>query len=203
MLPDFRVRQRDYLLEISRALTEELDLEKVLTRIVQLAAELLASTAGLIALREEGGGWRVSTVHGINEEFLKFLDPLLADIPDHGDPARFALPEVNRRLQRITQSASMGLLTGVGLPMIAREEVVGVIFIFRSYRGRFSREDRQLLSAFASQAAIAVSNARLYTQVTDGKRHIDAVLESSADGLFILDSSPKAATAGCLGKFLC
>ena len=30
MLPDFRVRQRDYLLEIARLLTQELDLEKLL-----------------------------------------------------------------------------------------------------------------------------------------------------------------------------
>ena len=186
MLPDFRVRQRDYLLEISRALTEELDLDRVLDRIVKLAAELLASSAGLIALRELDG-WRVVATHGINEEFMKFLDPLLEDIPDQGDPARTALPEVNRRLQRITQSASMGLLTGVGLPMIAREEVVGVIFVFRSYRGRFSRDDRRLLSAFAAQAAIAVSNARLYTQVADQSRHLDQVVESSADGIFILD----------------
>ena len=36
MLPDFRVRQRDYLLEISRALTQELDLEKLLARILPL-----------------------------------------------------------------------------------------------------------------------------------------------------------------------
>ena len=190
MLPDFRVRQRDYLLEISRALTEELDLDRVLDRIVKLAAELLASSAGLIALRETGG-WRVVATHGINEDFMKFLDPLLEDISDEGDPARIALPEVNRRLQRITQSASMGLLTGVGLPMIAREEVVGVIFVFRSYRGRFSRDDRRLLSAFASQAAIAVSNARLYTEVADQSRHLDGVVESSADGIFILDPSYK------------
>ncbi len=186
MLPDFRVRQRDYLLEISRALTEELDLETVLSRIVRLATELLASSAGLIALREHEG-WRIASTHGINADFLKHLDPLLGDIPDHGDPARFALPEVNRRLQRITQAASMGLLTGVGLPMIARDEVVGVIFIFRSYRGRFSRDDTRLLSAFASQAAIAVANARLYTQVSDQIRHLDGVLDSSADGIFILD----------------
>ena len=33
MLPDFRVRQRDYLLEIARLLTQELDLEKLLERI--------------------------------------------------------------------------------------------------------------------------------------------------------------------------
>ncbi|HEX9674623.1 MAG TPA: PAS domain S-box protein, partial [Anaerolineales bacterium] len=189
MLPDLRVRQRDYLLDVSRALTEELDLDKVLARIVRLAAELLASSAGLIALRDPGGGWRVASTYGIRSEFQAFLDPLLADIPDHGDPARFALPEVSRRLQRITQAASMGLLTGVGLPMIARDEVVGVIFSFRSYRGRFSVEDRTLLGAFASQAAIAVSNARLYTEVADQKRHLDAVLESSADGIFILDPS--------------
>jgi PAS domain S-box-containing protein len=187
MLPDLRVRQRDYLLEISRTLTEELDQEKVLARIVHVATELLASSAGLIALRDPEGGWRIASLHGINEEFSKYLDPLLADIPHHEDPAQFALPEVNRRLHKITQAASMGLLTGVGLPMIARDEVVGVIFIFRSYRSRFSRDDRNLLAAFASQAAIAVTNARLYTQVTDQKRYLDAVLDSSADGIFILD----------------
>ncbi|MCH8337226.1 MAG: GAF domain-containing protein [Chloroflexi bacterium] len=188
MLPDFRVRQRDYLLEISRALTEELDLDRVLDRIVKLAAELLASSAGLIALRESDG-WRVAATHGVHDEFMKFLDPLLKDIPDQGDPARIALPEVNRRLQRITHSASMGLLTGVGLPMIARDEVVGVIFVFRSYRGRFSRDDRNMLRAFAAQAAIAVSNARLYSEVADHSRHLDRVVESSADGIFILDPS--------------
>ena len=188
MLPDFRVRQRDYLLEISRALTEELDLDRVLDRIVRQAAELLASSAGLIALREPDK-WRVAATHGINPEFLKQLEPLLNDIPDHGDPARFALPEVNRRLQRMTRSASLGLLTGVGLPMIARDAVVGVIFVFRSYRGQFSRDDRALLGAFAAQAAIAVSNARLYKEVADQSRHLDAVVESSADGIFTLDPS--------------
>jgi PAS domain S-box-containing protein len=75
--------------------------------------------------------------------------------------------------------------------MIAREEVVGVIFVFRSYRGRFSRDDRRLLGAFAAQAAIAVSNARLYTQVADQSRHLDGVVESSADGIFILDPGNK------------
>ena len=45
MLPDFRVRQRDYLLEISRALTQELDLEKLLARILRLREEI-ASTLG-------------------------------------------------------------------------------------------------------------------------------------------------------------
>jgi len=62
LLPDIRVRQRDYLLEIGRALTQELDLEKLLTRILSLAAEMLAGQAGLIVLRseEEEGKWSVA-----------------------------------------------------------------------------------------------------------------------------------------------
>ncbi len=187
MLPDFRVRQRDYLLQISRALTEELELEKVLALIVRVSSELLAGQAGLIALRDDEGGWSIASSYGINPSFLKYLRPLVEDIPDHGDPARFSLPEVSRRLKRIAESASMGLLSGVGLPLVAHREVLGVIFVFRSYRGRFSSEDRALLQSFASQAAIAVNNASLYKQVSDQKQFLDAVVESSADGMFILD----------------
>src|SRR3990172_2026928 len=165
MLPDHRVRQRDYLLEISRALTEALDLDQVLARILRAAVELLAGSAGLIALRGEAGGWSVAATFGIHPDIVRYFDPLLADIPEHDDPARFALPEVNRRLRAIARQATLGLLTGTGIPLIARGEVVGVIFIFRSYEGVFSRNDRALLQSFADQAAIAAQNARLYTQV--------------------------------------
>ena len=191
MLPDFRVRQREYLLEITRAITEELDLEKVLSLVVRLSTELLSGHAGLIALRQETGGWYVAASTGINPTLLRQLGPLLADIPDQKDPARFELPEVNRRLQRMTEAASLGLLTGVGLPMVTRSEVVGVIFVFRSYRGVFSADDRNLLSGFASQAAIAVQNASLYRDVTQQRQHLASVLESSADGIFILDPAHK------------
>lgn len=190
MLPDFRVRQRDYLLEISRAITEELELPTVLKRILQAAVELTAGQAGLIALRE-GGRWRLRAYVGIPEQFISAFDPLLADIPDHDDPERFEIPEVSRRLSRIGGIASLGLLTGVGLPMVARQEVVGLIFILRGYGGQFSSNDRALLSSFAVQAAIAVHNAMLYQQVSAEKRRLDAVLEAYADGVLIIDSAGK------------
>src|SRR3989304_1251255 len=128
MLPDYRVRKRDELLEINRLITEELDLSVVLARILRVATQLLSSHAGLVALHEDsssrepgtGDGWRIAASHGIRSEFLRELDPLLSDIPDHGDPARFALPEVNRRLQRMTRAASMGLLDRGGPPLLAR-----------------------------------------------------------------------------------
>ena len=103
MLPDFRVRQRDYLLEILRAITQELDLDKVLARILNISVEMLAGQAGLVALREQQGGWGVAVSQGIPPALLRQFEPLLAEVPEHEEPARFELPEINRLLQRLTR----------------------------------------------------------------------------------------------------
>jgi len=96
LLPDFRVRQRDYLLEISRSITQELDLDRVLERILSISIEMLAGQAGLIALRELSGGWNIAVSQGIPPAFLRQLDPLLAQIPEAEEPTREELAEVNR-----------------------------------------------------------------------------------------------------------
>ncbi len=183
MLPDIRVRQRDYLLEISRALTEELDLDKLLSMILKFAIELLAGHAGFIALSNNVGHWSLAVSNGLPEAIQRFLDAWLARIPPIKNPTEMQIPEINRLLQQI----SMGNLSAVGLPLIARREVIGFIYIFRNYQGTFSTNDRSLLSSFANQAAIAVRNARLYTEVNQEKQRIDAMLDSTADGILILN----------------
>lgn len=195
MLPDYRVRQRDYLLEISRILTQELDLKTLLRRILDISVEMLAGQAGLIALRLDQGGWHVAATHGIPDSFLRYLGELLdanfAAMPEQGEQdedlrQRTELAEINRLVQELTEQTSLGLLSGVGLPLIARQHVIGVIFIFRSYAGMFSANDRLLLESFADQAAIAVNNAKLYTQARREKQRLDALLDSAADGVLIL-----------------
>lgn len=183
MLPDIRVRQRDYLLEISRALTEELDLDKLLGRILKYAIEMLAGHAGFIALSNPSSPWHLAVSHGLPEAVKRFLDTWLVRIPRIQDHQNIKIPEINRLLQSI----SMGNLSAVGLPLIARKEVIGFIYIFRNYQGVFSANDRSLLSSFANQAAIAVRNARLYTEVNQEKQRSDAMLDSAADGILILN----------------
>lgn len=183
MLPDFRVRQRDYLLEISRALTQELDLEKLLARILRISIEMLAGQAGLIALKETDG-WRVASAHGIAPAFLSYLTPLLAE----ENVRELDVSELNRMLKELTYTASMGLLNGTALPLAAHGQVIGVIFIFRNYPDLFTHNDRVLLQSFADQAAIAVFNARLYGQISYEKQRLDALLDSAADGIMILNA---------------
>lgn len=183
MLPDFRVRQRDYLLEISRALTQELDLEKLLARILKIAIEMLAGQAGIIALKEQEG-WRVAAAHGIAPAFLSYLTPLLAE----ENVREINVRELNRMLKELTYTVSMGLLNGTALPLATHGQVIGVIFIFRTYPDLFTLDDRVLLQSFADQAAIAVYNAQLYGQVSYEKQRLDALLDSAADGILILNA---------------
>ncbi|MGA7605475.1 MAG: PAS domain-containing protein, partial [Anaerolineales bacterium] len=181
MLPDFRVHQRDYLLEIVRLLTEELDLEKLLARILRVSVEMLAGQAGLIALKESEG-WRVAAAHRIQPAFLSYLEPLLGE----EKVRELDVLELNRMLKDLTYTASLGLLNGTGLPLAAHGQVIGVIFIFRNYPDLFTPNDRVLLQSFANQAAIAVFNAQLYGQVSYEKQRLDALLDSAADGILIL-----------------
>lgn len=183
MLPDIRVRQRDYLLEISRALTEELDLDKLLRRILKYAIEMLAGHAGFIALSNPEEQWFLAVANGLPHAIERFLNTWLEKIPPIQDPKNIELPGLNRLLQSI----SMGNMSTVGLPLIAQQKVIGFIYIFRNYRGVFSQNDRSLLSSFANQAAIAVRNARLYKEVNQEKRRTDAMLDSAADGILILN----------------
>jgi K+-sensing histidine kinase KdpD len=182
MLPDFRVRQRDYLLEISRALTQELDREKLLARILKIAIEMLAGQAGIIALKQTEG-WRVAAAQGIAPAFLSYLSPLL----EEEKVSELDVRELNRMLKELTYTASMGLLNGTALPLVAHGQVIGVIFIFRNYPDLFTPNDRVLLQSFADQAAIAVRNAQLYSEVSYEKQRLDALLDSAADGILILN----------------
>jgi K+-sensing histidine kinase KdpD len=199
MLPDLRVRQRDYLLEISRALTQELDIDALLERTLKISIEMLSGQAGLILLRDEIEGWQLQVSEGISPAFIKELRPLLKEIPDSEDPEQFEIPEVNRILSKFTFASTLGLLSGVGLPMVTQQRVVGLIFIFRGHPGMFSSNDRNILSSFANQAAIAVTNAQLYTTIKRNKQRLDGILDSAADGILLL--SPNLSIVRCNTAF--
>lgn len=187
MLPDFRVRQRDYLLEIIRALTQPLDLETVLARILEAATDMLGGQAALLALRDDAaaGHFRVRTHYRVSPEFVRHFDSILRDVPDRGDPARFVINEIERRLVAIGQR--FDLSGTVGLPLQLGDDLVGMLLVFRAIAAPFGANERRILEAFTDQAAIAVNNARLFEQTVTERRRLDAVLEGSADGIAILD----------------
>jgi GAF domain-containing protein len=158
MLPDYRVRQRDYLLEISRALTSRLTLSEVLQLISQLSTQILNGQAALITLIDPDGRLRIHTSYGIAQPLLDKLTPLLER---EADPKQ-AEQTLRQNLAAIAEQAEFGLWQVVSLPLKNGEESLGVLYVYRMRGGEFSSNDRVVLQSFADQAAIAVSNARLY-----------------------------------------
>ena len=183
MLPDYRVRQRDYLLELSRSLTEELDLNTLLTRILSLSIEMLGGHAGFIALDEARSGWHIAVSQNLPPVLTNYIERWIVTQQSGTDDSEERIPEIDRMLNDI----SMGMITGVGIMMTFQHKVIGQIYVFRNYRATFTANDRSILSSFANQAAIAVRNARLYNQTLEQSLRMAALLDTVADGIIILE----------------
>ena len=182
---DHLIRQRDYLLDISRAMTSQLSLKEVLGRILRGATEMLGGQIGLIALAEENS-FALRASYGIEPSVLHFFAPFLQDIPRE-ESEGLANPALSRKMKMVARATGLGLRQVVAIPMTIGSELVGVVYIFKSHGSMFTRNDMRLLQSFADQAAIAVHNARLYEQVHSEKQRLDALLRHSADGIMILD----------------
>jgi PAS domain S-box-containing protein len=185
MLPDFRLRQREYLLEISRAMIDRLDLSAVLELTLRSAVELLAGQAGLITLRRDDGSFFPHASIGLPPQAVPLFEPLWRDL--ESEESRGAIPDMSLRLALGSKAAGVPLRQVVALPMELGDETIGYIFIFRARGAAFSSNDRQVLSTFADQAAIAVQNARLYQQVSTERERLDAIIENSGDGVMIIN----------------
>ncbi len=91
------------------------------------------------------------------------------------------MPDLYARLGLVAASAGINLRQVVGLPLTLDDRLIGVIYVFRTHDTAFSADDRQVLSSFADQAAIAVRNATLYQQLAEEKRRMEAIIENSLD----------------------
>jgi PAS domain S-box-containing protein len=190
-MQDYQLRQRDYLLEISRAMTSRLDLPSLLELTLRSAVELLRGQVGLIVLRGRDGMLRVQASYGLPASMVRFFQPLWADLPGvrelHDPLSLWRIPDLQMRLGVVAAAAGLALSQVVALPLVIEASLIGAIYIFRIGGGAFSAADRALLAAFADQAAIAVRNAELYQQASEERRALSAIIDNSAEGVMILD----------------
>ncbi len=183
---DHRLRQSEYLLRISRAITSQLDPGYVLNLVIEVAVEMLAGTSGLIALYDEDEDKQhVRASAGLPHGVWHAFNPLLT-LPLSDDTPRSIIA---RTLREVAAATGLPLRQVIALPLKFREVRVGTIYVFRAaVNVGFSSDEAQMLQAFADQAAIAVSNARLYQSVLREKQRLDTMIEQSADGVMIIDN---------------
>lgn len=214
---DTRLRQRDYLLKISRAMTARLDLDSVLNLVIQSAVEMTHGHAGAIALRRPGGGLRVVVRYGLVPDFA--LDESALGVParprltvagtaDAADPlprpgsdgpgpplgARLSDRDLAPLGQGSVSVASVevdGRLQQVlALPLVADDAELGLILVFRSEGATaFTPLDSDLLAAFADQAAVAIQNAHLHQRLAAREQELAAIIRHDPSGVLLLDET--------------
>jgi PAS domain S-box-containing protein len=186
MIPDYRVRQRDFLLEISRAMTGQLELSEVLRLVLNASVVMLGGQVGLIALRDGSGMYRVRATLGMENDLVPVLNQQLRDLFKRigRDPDPDLL---NDKLREMVVALDKRLRQFINLPLVIAGQPLGMLIVFRSYRGSATANDLQILESFADQAAIAVHNAQLYEKIDEDRKRLAAILENSADGIMILN----------------
>ena len=159
-----RLRETSALLEAGKAVNSALELQHVLDVILRSSLELLEGATGSIMLLEGRRRLRVVAVQG-NEQargqevelgagvagyVAEEMEPLLIT----GEADRSMFRNLAVRAQRVD--------SGMSVPLVNREEVLGVLNLNAGPDRLFTEYDLRAVSLFAEQAAAAISNARLF-----------------------------------------
>jgi signal transduction histidine kinase len=171
------------LLEAGLALSSELSLSVVLQRITELAAEITGARYG--ALGVLGPDRRIAEflTTGITQEQRRAI----GDLPvGHGilgvligDAEPLRLRDISEHPQSVGFPPNHPPMRSfLGAPVKARGRVFGNIYLTEKQGAEeFSAEDEENLVVLATQAAVAVENARLYEEARQRERRLEAVRE--------------------------
>lgn len=159
------------LAEISRNLASTVDLNILLNRITEAAAHVCTSEAASILLYDEKEGQLYF------ESATNLEEPLMRGliVPVEGSIAGWIVTNKQPIIIHDTQNdprhfAQIGKATNVtttsllGVPLIAKDRVIGALEAINKHQGQFSQYDQEILMDLGAQAAVAIENARLFQQ---------------------------------------
>lgn len=166
-----RLRQLQDLVRVSALVNSTLNLDEVLEEVMDTVVQLTGAERGYLMLRDENGeldlrtarNWDRETIldneavfsRGIANTAIEQKQPILTT--NAQDDARFA------GMQSVLSHALRSI---VCVPLMVREQIIGVLYADNHIgQGVFNPDFLPILGAFANQAAIAIENARLFSQV--------------------------------------
>jgi len=200
------------LRDTAAALNSSLDLQVVLDRILQNVGQVVPSDTVDIMLVERaltgdmlvgvrGRGYRERGQEGWLESVRLPIQsvPSFRRIVQTGAP--YAIPEVKKSPDWVDFPETRWIQSYAAAPIRTKGEVVGILNLCSESPGFYTQAHADLLQAFADQAAIAIDNAKLYSQATqelkDRQRaelelrrvseFNESILEEMADGVAVQD----------------
>ena len=181
------------LADTSSVINSSLDLTTVLNQVMDTIIRLTGAERGFLMLKDEKGELQFRTARNVDRESLgssafQVSRTVVDQVAASGDPVVTTNAQADPRFSAQESVVGYNLRSIVCVPLKFKGVVTGVIYVDNRIRtGLFSERERNLLAAFANQAAIAIENARQFQRVTELKNLLDNVFASIASGVITTD----------------
>jgi len=186
-----KLKRLDILREITLAVTSTLDLSVVLTTLMEKLDTLLPYSAVLLwLLNRESGEIEPAVCRNFDETAWKgrkvLSPPLPKAVVRTGVPVYVKNIQLDSRTRDPEFFARHGFVSYLGVPLITRSEVLGVLSFVTREEYAFDNDEVDFLTVVGSTAAIAIKNSKLYEESEKKSRELSAVnsvLKASSDFL--------------------
>jgi adenylate cyclase len=196
-------QQLGALQEVGAVINSSLDQAEVLNIVIDTIIGLTgAERTFLMLVDEETAVLKVEVARNINRETIsessfEISRSIVQSVFETGLPLVTTNAQADPRFARQESVVSYNLRSILCIPLKIKESIIGVIYADnRVVSGIFVDADRDLLAAFANQAAVAIENARLFLQIRRQLAHItemtnlmNDVFDSIASGVITLNQA--------------
>jgi signal transduction histidine kinase len=189
------VEELQALSAVSRTVSSTLDLPTVLTTIVNRAVQLSGAAGGVIYEYDESTPeFALQASHRMPEALVEILraapirlgegatgqaalrrEPV--QLPDIGDEQAYGATRIR------TVLLGLGYRSVLAVPLLSEQRILGVLTVWRQAAGLFPDDVVNLLQTFASQSAVAIQNARLFREIEDKSRLLEAASRHKSEFL--------------------
>jgi sigma-B regulation protein RsbU (phosphoserine phosphatase) len=171
------VNTLETLAEIGREMSSILDLDALLTRIANLTKRLVDyRTFGILLLNESTHVLEMKLAvrygKGAESKQMKLGEGLVGWAALHKEPILVTDVSTDPRYVNLVEDARSELV----VPMLIKDRCIGVFDLESPELAAFTKEHKELLTLLASQAAVAIENARLYDEVRRNEERIEKEL---------------------------
>ena len=184
-----RAELLDFLLDVSAATSETLDLDRIMANVATFIKEVIPFDVFAILLySERQHGLRIRYAIGHREEIVRSLVlPLGEGITGSAGATRLPILVADVRTDPRYLPALDAVQSELAVPMLARGKLVGVIDLQSTRLNAYREQDRSLLQLIASRVAVSIDNARLYRRVDRQNRTLKTLSNLSQEFSSILD----------------
>jgi GAF domain-containing protein len=172
--------------EVGQTVSSTLDLQTVLSTIVGHAVQLSGANGGVVYEYDEAKEeFHLRASQGMEDEVVEALrmTPVRPGQGATGQAATVRAPvQVPNILEQRESTATrvrpmlarLGYRSVLAVPLLREERILGALTVWRKEAGNFSDEVVNLLQTFATQSSLAIQNARLFREIEDKSRQIEA-----------------------------